>query len=395
MKLIKNITRVFLIITLNFSFAQTHDSYYQSIVDNCSLSSIQTNLDEFVNHGVKSIGSTELVNAKDWLKAKYASYGYTDIVEDDFSVGGGNTATNIVVTKQGLVYPDTYVIIDGHYDTINGVGANDNGSGTVLILEIARLLANVPTEYSIKFINFSAEEVGLIGSQHYVDNVVNATTPKMDIRLVFNIDEVGGISGMTNDTIVCEEDTSNPPGNNSQSSVMTNELATCIGLYSSLNTEISYAYASDYIPFENNGEIITGLYEKNETPHAHTATDIIANMDVNYVYEITKGSTGALLHFAVANQSLTVSEEVDNTIDLRFFPNPTQGILYIKSNDLINKDLIINLYSIVGKLVLSKEFVLKDDAAKDSISLKGIQSGVYILEAITNGNKTTQKIIVK
>ena len=58
---------------------------------------------------------------------------------------------------------------------------------------------------------------------------------------------------------------------------MTNELATCIALYSSLNTEISYAYSSDYIPFENNGEIITGLYEKNVTPHSHSSTDIIAN----------------------------------------------------------------------------------------------------------------------
>lgn len=255
------------------------------------------------------------------------------------------------------MYPDTYVIVDGHYDTINGVGANDNGSGTVLILEIARLLADVPTEYSIKFINFSAEELGLIGSEHYVDNVVNATTPKLDIRLVFNIYEVGGVNGMTNDTIVCEYDASNPPENNAASVVVTNELATCIGLYSSLSTTTSFAYASDYVPFENNGEIITGLYESNETPHAHQPTDVIANMDVNYLLEVTKGSIGAVLHFAVANQTLSLE---DNTLDdIKFYPNPTTSFLTINSGNMSLNNALIRLVDLTGKLIY-KEEILKD-----------------------------------
>ena len=248
-----------------------------------------------------------------------------------------------------MLYPNTYVIVDGHYDTINGVGANDNGSGTVLLLEIAKLIANVPTEYSIKFINFSAEEVGLIGSQHYVNNVVNATNPKMDIRLVLNVDEVGGVNGLINDTIVCEEDRSSPPENNTQSSVVTNELATCIGLYSSLNTEISYAYASDYIPFENNGEIITGLYESNVTPHAHQSTDVIGNMDINYLYEVTKGTLGAVLHFAVANEALPVNDNGFLTDELSYYPNPVDDTLTIRFKQLSSKVFIISVILILFK----------------------------------------------
>jgi len=283
------------------------------------------------------------------------------------------------------------VIVDGHYDTINGVGANDNGSGTALILEIAKQFVNVPTEYSIKFINFSAEETGLNGSQHYVNNVVNATNPKLDIRLVLNIDQVGGRSGMTNDTIVCERDTSNPPENNAQSNTMTNELATCIGLYSSLSTEISYAYSSDYIPFENNGEIITGLYEKNVSPHSHSSTDIIANMDVNYLFEIIKGTTGSVLHFAVANQALSIEENILEQVS--FYPNPAQNFININSGSLSLKNANIKLMDITGKIVYNKEII--DEASDYKIPIVNINSGVYLLELTVNGKKKGEKIIVQ
>jgi len=386
----KTILTLLFLPVLNLSVAQTYDANYQSIVDNCTLSSITTNLNEFVNHGVKSVGSSEIDNAKNWLKAKYLSYGYTDIVEDTF-ITGGNSTTNIVVTKVGLVYPDTYVIVDGHYDTINGVGANDNGSGTTLILEIAKRLVNIPTEYSIKFINFSAEETGLNGSQHYVNNVVNATSPKLDIRLVFNIDQVGGRSGMTNDTIVCERDTSSPASNNALSDIMTNELATCIGLYSSLNTEISYAYSSDYIPFENNGEIITGLYEKNETPHSHSSTDIISNMDVDYLLEVIKGATGAVLHFAVANQSLTVEENSLN--EVKFYPNPANDFICVEASSLNLKKSNIRLLDLSGKVIYTEDIIIDLKGLK--IPLLNISAGVYLLELTVNENKKVERIVVE
>jgi len=94
MTLIKKITRTLLLLSItHFSIAQTHNTYYQAVVDNCTLSSVTTNLNEFVGHGVKSVGSPEIDNAKNWLKAKYLSYGYTDIVEDTFVTGGNSTTT--------------------------------------------------------------------------------------------------------------------------------------------------------------------------------------------------------------------------------------------------------------------------------------------------------------
>ena len=250
----------------SLSHAQTYIQSYADVVNQCSQLNITSNLQEFEALGVKRRGTAALQNTLTWLRAEYLSYGYTaaQMTEDSYT-NNGFTCKNLILTKVGTLYPNTYVIVCGHYDSIIGTGTNDNGSGTVAILEIARLLQNIPTEYSIKFINFSGEEDGLRGSQHYVTAVVNGTTPKMDIRLVFNLDEVGGVAGLINDTITCERDTGNPSANNAASNTKTLELITCTELYSPLNTFLASAYASDYMTFEDNSEIITGFFEKNET----------------------------------------------------------------------------------------------------------------------------------
>lgn len=375
-----------LFISILTSYGQTYDTYHASIVSGCTQNSIDTNLQEYVNFGVKNVGSTAIQNSLDWLKAKYQSYGYTDIVEQTFTYGGQQTK-NLIVTKQGITYPNTYVIVDGHYDSINGVGANDNGSGTVLLLEMAKQFINVPTAYSIKFIHFSAEEVGLVGSQYYVDNTV--IPQSMDIKLVFNIDEVGGVNGLTNDTIVCERDTGNPSSNNAQSNIVTNELATCIGLYSNLNTEISYAYASDYMTFENNGEIITGLFEKNESPYRHTSSDTIANMDLGYLFEVTKGATGALAFFAEANQALSTPDSTYQNLEI--YPIPASKNLFINLG--VQNKVTLNLFDINGKVVFNQFYESVEEVL--NIPVQQFNTGVYILSIDIDGKKKNKKIQIK
>ncbi|HJY14091.1 MAG TPA: M28 family peptidase, partial [Flavobacterium sp.] len=149
-------------------YSQNFIQAYQNRANQVSQTNITTNLQEFSNFGIKTTGSTNNVNAFNWLKNKYLSYGYSpsQIVEDPFSyTSGSNTVNskNLVITKIGTVYPNKFVIICGHFDSINGPGVNDNGSGTSIILEAARILKDIPTEYSIKFIHFSGEEQGLRG----------------------------------------------------------------------------------------------------------------------------------------------------------------------------------------------------------------------------------------
>ncbi|RYZ79073.1 MAG: Zn-dependent exopeptidase M28, partial [Proteobacteria bacterium] len=348
---------------------------YNAVAQQCSESNILASLNEFQAFGVKYRGTIAQANTLNWLKQKYLSYGYTvsEIVEDPFTYNN-STCKNLIVTKIGTTYPDTFVIIDGHYDTLNGPGTNDNGSGTAVILETARLLASIPTEYSIKFIHFAGEEDGLIGSQHYVDNVVNATSPKMDIRLLINLDQVGGVAGEINNTITCERDQSNNPStNNAASAVMTTQLANCMELYSTLETTISFAYASDYVPFEDNGEIITGLFETNESPFPHTPNDLLENMDPTFVYNVAQGMIGAALHFSVACTSCNLDTDGFTASSVSVYPNPAVGHIMIDKGDLSSYSF--SLTNAIGQVVLFGE--RENPHQQERIALDGVGHGIY------------------
>jgi len=381
------------LLSLNSISAQTFIQGYADVANQVTQANITDYLTQFEALGVKRRGTAPLQNTLDWLKNKYLSYGYTSgqMFEDSYT-NSTFTCKNLVLTQIGTVHPNTFVIVCGHYDTVNGSGTNDNGSGTSIILEIARLLQNIPTEYSIKFINFSGEEDGLIGSQHYVNAIVNGTNPKMDIKVVFNIDEVGGIAGMVNNTITCDVDQSNPTSNNAASAVITNELATCVDLYSPLNTFINFAAATDYIPFENNGEIITGFYETNISTHPHSATDLLVNMDPIYVFNVAKAAVGATLHFAVANTTLG-RDELNEDFQVSFFPNPTKEFININMGSLTETAYQFTLIDINGKVAL--ENTINNPKQLENINISSMGKGIYLAILNAGDKKITRKIVIE
>ena len=394
----KNNFLSFLIIFIFTFFLQTihsqvYNANYAAVVNQCSSSNILNNLTEYEALGVKRRGTAALDNTLAWLKSKYLSFGYTasQITEDSYTYSGSTAVCkNLVVTKIGTVFPNTYVIIDGHYDSLNGTGTNDNGSGLVCILEVARLLQNIPTQYSIKFINFSGEEDGLFGSQHFVTSVVNASNPKMNIKLVFNLDEVGGVAGVVNNTITCERDISSPTSNNAASDVITNELITCVGLYSPLNTFLDRAYSSDYMPFQSNNEVITGFFEKNETTHKHTTTDFLVYMDPIYNYNVAKAAIGAMLHFAVVDTSMS-NEEFKANFQGSIYPNPTNDTLYVNCGKL-DRNYTFKLIDLLGKIILTKSFEMASQ--NEAISIDNLPKGVYLAVIESGENKYSKKIII-
>ncbi len=78
----------------------------------------------------------------------------------------------IYCTKVGVTHPDEMYILGAHFDGIGwGEAANDDGSGTALVMELARILSSpdVRTERSIRFILWNNEETGLNGSAAYVE----------------------------------------------------------------------------------------------------------------------------------------------------------------------------------------------------------------------------------
>ncbi len=91
---------------------------------------------------------------------------------------------------------DTFLLVTAHIDHLGRMGsavfpgANDNASGTAMMLDLARhyRVAGKP-KYSLMFIGFAAEEAGLKGSRFFVDH---PPIPLNQIRFVFNIDLMGG-----------------------------------------------------------------------------------------------------------------------------------------------------------------------------------------------------------
>jgi hypothetical protein len=78
----------------------------------------------------------------------------------------------IYCTKAGVTHPDEMYILAAHFDGIGwGEAANDDGSGTALVMELARILSgpDVQTDRSIRFIFWNNEETGLNGSAAYVE----------------------------------------------------------------------------------------------------------------------------------------------------------------------------------------------------------------------------------
>ncbi len=78
----------------------------------------------------------------------------------------------VYCTKIGRTHPEEMYIVSGHMDGIGwGEAANDDGSGTALVMQLARVLSGpgVVTERSIRFILWNNEETGLNGSRAYVD----------------------------------------------------------------------------------------------------------------------------------------------------------------------------------------------------------------------------------
>ncbi|MGB0931739.1 MAG: M28 family metallopeptidase [Chitinophagales bacterium] len=109
---------------------------------------------------------------------------------------------NVVGYIKGRTYPDSLYVFTAHYDHLGRLGANhyipganDNASGVAMLLNLAKYYSQNPPAYSIAFIAFGAEELGLIGSKHFVENPL---FPLDKIKFLVNLDIVGtGEEGIT------------------------------------------------------------------------------------------------------------------------------------------------------------------------------------------------------
>ena len=120
------------------------------------------------------------------------------ITEDDENKTGASTVQVPVRNILGIIEgknPEQYIVLGAHYDHL-GIrdsciwnGADDNASGTVGIMTIAKAIAEtgIKPEKSIIIAFWTAEEFGLLGSKYYLDNL---TYPLSRIKLNLNFDMI-------------------------------------------------------------------------------------------------------------------------------------------------------------------------------------------------------------
>jgi len=145
--------------------------------------------------GIRPAGTAAERQAASFLADEFTGMGYTvETVPFSFSVrGSSGTSQNVVAMDPHEDREAPLVIIGGHYDSVpTGPGANDNGSGTALTIEVARNLASNPMPgVAVRFIAFGAEEIGLLGSKDYVQNMSSADRRRLAVMMSLDMLAVG------------------------------------------------------------------------------------------------------------------------------------------------------------------------------------------------------------
>lgn len=226
----------------------------------------------------------------DWIASQFTRFGYTNVAIDSFYVNNYNTwQYNVVCIEEGSVFPDQYVVIGGHHDSIitpnineaytYAPGADDNASGTAAVLETARVLKenNIQLNNSLRFVTFAMEEFGLFGGYHdaeyLADNNVNvvamlnsdmiSNSPSDDY--IFTLRNYPGAEGLTNLALA----------NSSELDMTTFALDTSIT-------------GSDSWAYHSNGFKAIFFAEYEFSPYYHSDQDISENTNPDYAAQFIK-----------------------------------------------------------------------------------------------------------
>ncbi|GGT95605.1 M28 family metallopeptidase [Streptomyces coeruleorubidus] len=141
------------------------------------------------NGGNRAHGRPGYKASLDHIKAKLDAAGYTTAVQQ--FTASGRTGYNLIADWPGGD-ANQVVMAGSHLDSVSsGPGINDNGSGSAAVLETALAVSRAqykPAKH-LRFAWWGAEEVGLVGSRHYVSRL--ATGDRSRISAYLNFDMIG------------------------------------------------------------------------------------------------------------------------------------------------------------------------------------------------------------
>ena len=154
------------------------DSAMQAVVARLDFDSYKNILRGLTEFGDREQGTQRNKDAIDWIEAQLRGWGYETArihygyIPDDSADSVPLPREEVYATKVGSTIPGEMYIIGAHMDGRGGgEAANDDGSGTALVMEIARVLAasDIESARSIRFALWNNEETGTDGSRAYVE----------------------------------------------------------------------------------------------------------------------------------------------------------------------------------------------------------------------------------
>ena len=237
------------------------------------------------NYPYRQVNSSNgmLSGAEEWLKAQIATMGY-EYMAQPFTMTSADGVTpcygeNLIFSKQGA--SDRVIVVGAHYDCVEQTfGTDDNASGVGVLLELASIYSTKESPYTIRFILFSAEEPGCLGSQYYVDNLSQEERDR--IACMINIDTIAA-----GDNMYLYGGTVDDSGSIVQDWAVyqAQSAADLLGLDMSFHPDVNDSFptptkatASDQMPFANvgipyiyceasnwNGESYTNFYQTSNS----------------------------------------------------------------------------------------------------------------------------------
>lgn len=181
--------------------------------------------------------------------------------------GGANIYTVIPATVPSL----QHVVVGAHFDTVSGSpGANDNASGSAVVLALARYLRDAPCrDANVILAWFDQEELGLFGSRAFAQKLVSDGTL---VRAVHTVDQVAW--DLDGDRVIELEQPT-------QALAMAYAAAaTVVG--NGVSTTVVPTGGTDHVPFREAGFAAIGITEEyvggDTSPHRHLASDTAASV---------------------------------------------------------------------------------------------------------------------
>ena len=259
----------------------------QAIVTKIDRAQFDSSLSKLASFPTRHSTSASFKDAAAWARMQLKDMGYTTRLQT-VTVNGG-TSRNIIAEKKGGGSGVRKVaIVTAHLDSINlaggpaasAPGADDNGSGSAGLLEIARALKDHTGSQDLRLILFGGEEQGLFGSKHYVGGISQAE--KKRIVAVVNMDMIGVSNNPTHSVLI--------EGAPLSETVITG-LSNAAATYTQLKVETSLTpFASDHVPFINAQvpAVLTIEGADSANDKIHSANDTLDKIDSEIALEILR-----------------------------------------------------------------------------------------------------------